>query len=135
MSHPCRLSHTRVALLSFLSHSCRAGVARVALVSLLSGTYIVKYTRSNVTYNNSTAFEDLTVFPAKDFFLFIFLFLAKSISWNYLGFATISLFVSQFIAVLASISKFWKTANVCFVFRRSSHLLLVNRVFSLNQPQ
>ena len=68
------------------------------------------YFLSNVMPSNSTVLEDFIALPTKDISLSIH-FLAKSISWNFLGFATISLFLSQFIAILTSISSFFETIS------------------------
>ena len=61
--------------------------------------------------SNSAVLEDFIAFPTKDFSFSILLFLAKNISGNFFGFATISLLFSQFIAILAYISNVSKTIS------------------------
>ena len=96
--------------------------------------------------NNSTVLEDFFAFPTKDILFSILLFLAKKMSLNFLGFATISLSFSQFIAILASISKFSKTiskslphfyevvlsaklqTSVSFIKRSKSFMKMLNKI-------
>ena len=62
-------------------------------------------------HGNSTVLEDFTVFPARDISFPILLFLAKNISRKFLGFGTVSLLLSQFIAILASISNLFEAIS------------------------
>ena len=53
--------------------------------------------------------ENFVGFPTKGISFLILLFLAKNKNWKFLGLGTISLLLSQFIAIFASISKFSET--------------------------
>ena len=53
---------------------------------------------------NAIVQEEFIAFSAKDISFSILSFLVKNISWNFLGFPTISLLLKQFIGILASIS-------------------------------
>ena len=62
-----------------------------------------------VLSNVMLVLENFVGFPTKDISFLILLFLAKNKNWKFLGLGTISLLLSQFIAIFASISKFSET--------------------------